>query len=47
LCITQLIFTGLEINDQVNLQWSSILATTEFESEITRRTNILILNFYH
>jgi hypothetical protein len=36
----RLIPTGPEVNDQVNLQWPSILATTG-------RANLLIPSFYH
>jgi len=37
-----LIPTSSEVNDQVNLQWPSILATTRLKPEITWRTNPLI-----
>ena len=43
----QLIFMGLEVNDQVNLQWSSILAITKLKPKIIGKINFLILNFYH
>jgi hypothetical protein len=35
---------GPEVNDQVNLQWSSILATSELKY---RKNKPLILSFYY
>jgi len=47
LYVPQLIFIGSEINDQIGLQWSSILATTILEFETTRGANLLVQNSYH
>jgi len=43
----RLIPTGPEVNNQVSLQWPSILATTGLEPETTGGANPLILSSYH
>ena len=47
LCAPRLTPTGPEVNDQVSLQWPSILAISGLEPETTEIANPLISNSYH